>query len=86
MLDRYDINRDSTLIAVSSTGRSHNICVAAQRARDAGAYVMTFTGFDPDNPLRKLGQTNYWVPSANYGIVECAHMILLHSIVNPGDV
>jgi len=84
MLDRFGLYETDLLIAISSSGKSQNICVAAQRAVDAGAYVATFTGFYCDNPLRKIGHSNYWVPSHNYGVVECAHLMLLHSIVNPG--
>lgn len=73
------------LIAISSSGRSENICHAAVIAkRNYRARVMTLSGFEPDNPLRKLGDVNYYVPSKNYGVVELTHLAILHSIVNPG--
>lgn len=72
------------LIAISSSGRSSNILRAVGEARAKGAYVITFSGFDEDNPLRQLGHVNYYVPSHNYGIVEIAHLTILHSLVNPG--
>lgn len=74
-----------TVICISSSGRSHNICRAARLAADM-CEVVTLTGFDADNPLRKIGHCNYWVPSHNYGVVECAHLMILHSIVNPGEL
>lgn len=71
------------LIAISSSGRSENITNACRAYKGT---VITLSGFKPDNPLRKLGHTNYYVPSHNYGIVECAHLAILHSIVNPGEI
>ena len=76
--------RPATLIAISSSGRSQNIinaCKVIGKSR-----IITLTGFDPDNPVRQLGRTNYYVPSHNYGIVECAHLAILHSLVNPGTI
>lgn len=73
----------STLVLISSSGKSKNLINAA---RFEFKRIITFTGFDSDNPIRKLGHTNYYVPSHNYGIVECAHLAILHSIVNPGEL
>jgi D-sedoheptulose 7-phosphate isomerase len=75
--------QDDTVIAISSSGRSPNIIDGCIKAKDRGRLI-TFTGFDADNPVRKLGHSNYWVPSHNYGVVECSHLAILHSIVNPG--
>lgn len=72
------------LVAISSSGQSPNILKATEYAKDRGACILTCSGFSPDNPLRKLGHHNYWSPSSNYGIVECAHMALLHGLFNPG--
>lgn len=83
VIDRY-ISGEDALICISSSGRSENITRAAAFAHARGAYVATFTGFDWDNPLRAIGDCNYWVPSHNYGVVECAHLVLLHSLVNDG--
>ncbi|MBF0610587.1 MAG: SIS domain-containing protein [Magnetococcales bacterium] len=68
------------LIAVSSSGRSANILNAVQAMTQAGGQVMTFSGFAPDNPLRQLGQWNYWIPSSHYGLVEIAHLVVLHHL------
>ncbi len=77
---------DSMLIAISSSGKSENIIKAVEIAKKGKTPALTLTGFSPDNPLRKLGDLNYYVPSHNYGIVECAHLAILHSIVNPGKL
>jgi len=70
------------LVAVSSSGRSENILRAARAAADRGARLLTFTGFGADNPLRKMGSVNFWVPSQRYGHVEVAHQALAHLITD----
>lgn len=61
------------LIAISSSGRSENITRAAHAARAAGCRIVTLSGFMPDNPLRRLGDVNFFVPSKDYGPVETVH-------------
>ena len=70
------------LFAISSSGRSANILngVAAMRAL-VGA-VVGFSGFQPDNPLRALGDWNLYVPSGEYGFVEIAHLSFCHAILD----
>lgn len=71
------------LVAVSSSGRSPSVlnAVAAARAVRA-ASVVTFSGFERDNPLRAMGDINFHVQSTEYGVVELAHMIFLHAIAD----
>ena len=78
------IGGHDVLIAISSSGQSKNIITAVAAANNRHAKIMTLSGFDPDNPLRKLGDVNYYVPSTNYGVVEITHLAILHSIANPG--
>jgi len=83
----YQLHRHATrgtLIAISSSGESQNINNAALYAANSGFHVITLTGFHANNPLRSKGHLNYWVPSHNYGVVEIAHLTLLHSFINPG--
>lgn len=70
------------LIALSSSGESKNILNAAQFMQNIGAKVVTFSGFSQDNPLRRLGNLNYWISSNNYGLVEIAHLFVLHHWVD----
>ncbi|MFH0827349.1 MAG: SIS domain-containing protein, partial [Candidatus Omnitrophota bacterium] len=58
------------LFSISSSGRSKNILKATQKARQRGLWVVTFSGFSQNNPLRKLGDINFYVPSPSYGFVE----------------
>jgi D-sedoheptulose 7-phosphate isomerase len=71
------------LVAISSSGQSTDILEAADLwGRRTGEKVITFSGFSPVNPLRKKGSINFYVPSMDYGIVECWHLILNHAILN----
>jgi D-sedoheptulose 7-phosphate isomerase len=67
---------DDLLIAISSSGRSENILRAAAATRDAGGRIITMSGFAADNPLRTLGDINFYIPSDSYGHVELAHAAL----------
>jgi D-sedoheptulose 7-phosphate isomerase len=70
------------LIAISSSGRSANILKGVVAARTAGCAVLTLSGFQADNPLRRLGDINMWVNSGEYGFVEIAHLALCHAILD----
>jgi D-sedoheptulose 7-phosphate isomerase len=75
--DQHDV-----LIAVSSSGESHNIVNAATLARDKGCRVVTFTGFKPANRLRQIGHVNVYVPASTYGYVEMAHSLIAHCVTD----
>lgn len=66
------------LITISSSGNSPNIVKCIETARSKGMSVVTLTGLKPDNASRKLGDLNLYIPAKTYGIVECAHQVLLH--------
>ena len=71
-----------TLAAISSSGRSRSILNAVEQARDIGLNVVTLSGMSPDNPLRSMGDVNFWVDSRAYNIVETVHQFLLLSVVD----
>lgn len=70
------------VIAISSSGKSPNILNGVQAAKDKRCDVITFSGFKPDNPLRKMGNLNFYVPDESYGNVEITHLSLLHAILD----
>ena len=70
------------LIAISSSGKSANICNAALKMREIGCDVITLSGFAPENPLRALGNFNIWLDSHDYGMVEIGHQFVLHNIAD----
>jgi len=70
------------LVAISSSGKSENILNAVKVARDLKAQIITLSGFAPANPLRVLGEYNFYVDSSCYGYVEVAHQLILHTIAD----
>ena len=65
------------VVLISSSGRSPNMIGAARVARDRDCRIVTLTGFDPDNPLRAMGDVNLWVDSRAYNVVESVHALWL---------
>lgn len=70
------------LVTISSSGHSENILKGVRKAREKGCRIITMSGFDPDNPLRRLGDLNFYVPSKSYGHVEISHLSLSHCILD----
>lgn len=66
------------LVAISSSGKSRNILEAIKTARKIGMKIITFSAMKPDNPLRKLGDLNFYVKADTFGLAESAHAVLLH--------
>ncbi len=66
------------LVAISSSGRSEDILRGVKAARLKKCSVITMSGFDKDNPLRKLGDLNFYAPAKSYGLVEITHLTLCH--------
>lgn len=73
-------NPGDVLIAISSSGRSMNIRNAASQMINNGGIVITLSGFSRNNPLRNLGDVNFWIDSEDYGLVEVGHQFLLHNV------
>ena len=70
------------LVAISSSGQSVNILNAVHAAKEKGCKVITLSGFQVTNPLRKLGDVNFYVSCGEYGHVELAHGVLCHSFLD----
>lgn len=70
------------VIAISSSGRSVNILNAVKSARASKCSVITFSGFTADNPLRGLGDINFYIASDRYGFVEIGHLTICHAILD----
>lgn len=70
------------LVAISSSGQSKNILNAVNMAKEKEVEVITFSGFDKNNPLKILGGLNFYVPSVSYGQVELIHQIALHTVLD----
>ena len=75
-------DKGDLLICISSSGESKNIINGAKFAKKIGCKVVTLTGFDKNNKVRKLGHVNLWLNSKNYNLIEMTHHIWLLSIVD----
>ena len=74
----YYSKKGDLLVTISSSGNSANIIKSIEVAREKGMHVVTFSGLKPCNQSRKMGDLNFYIPAKTYGIVECAHQVLLH--------
>ncbi|MEA1961529.1 MAG: SIS domain-containing protein [Bacillota bacterium] len=70
------------LVAISSSGQSANILKAVEAAAMVGCNIITFSGFSPVNPLRRIGNFNIYCASHEYGFVELSHQLVLHMILD----
>lgn len=75
---RMFARKGDLLVAISSSGKSPNILNGATAAREVGCGLVTLSGFSAENPLRRLGDLNFYVPSDRYGFVEITHLAILH--------
>lgn len=70
------------LIAISSSGASANILRAVETAKSIGVKIVTLSGFSKDNPLRKHGDLNFYVPADRYSHVEIMHHSIFHYLLD----
>ena len=79
---RVYFQKGDLLVAISSSGNSANINKAVDLALELGGEVITLSGFKPDNKLRSKGRVNFHLPIENYGVVECFHQVIVHSLLD----
>lgn len=72
--------RGDVLFVISSSGQSANIMNVVAVAKERGLTTITLSGFSENNPLRKMGEINFYAPSSSYRFVEGAHLVLLSCI------
>lgn len=84
-IEYYHSDNKQLAILISSSGNSKNILEAAYKCFELNIPTITLTGFYNSNLLNSFTPDNvklkYWVDSKNYGVVEMAHHIFLHSII-----
>tara|TARA_Y100001970_G_C14030300_1_gene748228 strand:- start:147 stop:707 length:561 start_codon:yes stop_codon:yes gene_type:complete len=82
VIDKY-IEKKDCIILVSSSGKSKNMINAIKKAKNKGVKnIITFTGFNKNNPLKKIGKINLWVNSKKYNFVENIHQFYLLLLVD----
>ena len=73
------------IILISSSGNSKNILNCAKLCVDLGLEFVILTGFDQENLLnsgfKEKSACSFWVDSKDYGVVECLHQIILHTVI-----
>jgi phosphoheptose isomerase len=79
---RINARAGDCLVAISSSGRSKNILNAVAQARAMQLEVITLSGMSADNPLRALGDLNFWVDSNSYNIIETAHQFWMMAVID----
>ena len=75
-------NINDLIILISSSGASKNIVNAAQYCKSNKINLITFSGFNKNNPLSNLGNVNFHIDSNNYNFIEMSHHIILLSLVD----
>lgn len=80
-IERILTERD-ILVTISSSGNSPNVIRAIEEAKKKGAFIITVSGKKADNKSRKMGNLNFYVPLDTYGLVESAHAVLLHDVLD----
>lgn len=74
--------KNDILFAISSSGKSTDILRAVDVAKAAGTAIITLSAFEENNPLRRKGHINFYVPNKFYGFVEIAHLAICHAILD----
>ena len=76
------LNKNDLVILISSSGKSKNMLNAARYLRLKKIKLVTFTGFENTNPLKKMGFINFWVNSKSYNNVENTHQFILTTVID----
>lgn len=79
---KHYADKDDLVVLTSVSGTSPSVVNAAKTSKDMGLKVVSFTGRNEDNDLRKLSDIGFWVDSHAYNIVECIHMIWLTTVID----
>ncbi len=81
-IEKYGKKND-LLVVISSSGKSKNMINGIKTSRKKKfSNVITLTGFNKNNPVKKAGDLNFWLNSKEYNIVENIHQFWLLMIVD----
>lgn len=83
-IEHFKTNQ-TLIILISSSGNSANIINAAQYCVENNIPIIILSGFSHNNKLNinftDKSLLSFYVNSNDYGIVECIHELILHSII-----
>lgn len=66
------------LVAISSSGQSPNVILAAEEAQRKGGFIVTLSAMEINNKSRSMGMLNFYIPATAYGLAESGHASILH--------
>lgn len=69
------------LVSISSSGNSENIVLASEEARRRGCQIITLSGFESTNRLRRIGDLNFHVVCKHFNKVESTHLLICDCIL-----
>jgi len=76
-------NKNDLLVLISSSGKSKNMINAVKEAKKKKFNkIITITGFEKTNPLKKMGDLSLWINSKQYNVIENIHQFWLLMIVD----
>ena len=82
VIEKYGSKND-IIFLISSSGKSKNMINAVNAAKKKRfAKIITLTGFNKTNSLKRLGDLNLWINSKQYNVVESTHHLWLLMIVD----
>jgi len=77
--------KDTLVILISSAGESKNIYNCSKFCEENNISFIILTGFKYNNSIRtdfaNSAKLEFWIDSESYGVVECVHQTILHSVV-----
>lgn len=76
------LKKNDIVVLISSSGNSKNILKAARYCKKNNIFLITLSGFDQKNNLRKYGNLNIWINSKKYNFVEVCHLQILAYLVD----
>jgi D-sedoheptulose 7-phosphate isomerase len=76
------IDKNDLVITISSSGNSKNIINVIDHCNNNDINTLSLSGLKPDNLSYKISKFSIFVPAYTYGIVECCHQIMIHSILD----
>ena len=76
------IDKNDLVITISSSGNSTNIINVIDYCNNNDINTISFSGLKPDNLSIKKSKFSIFVPAYTYGIVECCHQVIIHSILD----
>lgn len=78
----YYSDKNDVAILISCSGVSPSVVNAADKAKELGLKVVSFTGRNIDNPLKLKSDLAFWIDSDAYNIIENTHGIWLTATID----